>query len=113
MGTLAFGLADPDGARLAGRLINKTEQLAWQEVHSGAVPPLPLLVTDARHACYQLSLLALRQATQRSAIPPWHRGVLVLRAAALCGGRRTASRAGLVQHAQQQARAAGKQGVGH
>ena len=30
-----------------------------QAVHSGAVPPLPLLVTDARLACYQLSLLAL------------------------------------------------------
>ena len=28
-------------------------------MHSGAVPPLPLLVTDARLACYQLSLLAL------------------------------------------------------
>ena len=54
MGTLAFDIADPDGARLAGRLINKTEQLAWQEVHGGAAPPLPLLVTDARLACYQL-----------------------------------------------------------
>ena len=56
MGTLAFDIADPDGARLAGRLINKTEQLAWQEVHGGAAPPLPLLVTDARLACYQLRL---------------------------------------------------------